>query len=241
MTHTLRCRTLCLLGLCLATTAGCDTGGRPGLARFETLGISLDEGIQEQRLPSVLSGSVYLAWPQGAEHDCALASRDIEATLNGITLEPIEGVEGTTPGDNASCLSPAFRFVIARYDERGKDGQLTIEVREGDERVRLVAPGFFKVRGVPDTAQWTVPSGASAVLPWAPATDELSRLTSSSSFGLEMTPVPGGLQVTSSQPPINDARLIVTGEVGVRVETCEGIARCSARLPVKQLVDVDVL
>jgi hypothetical protein len=236
---------------CGPSSSGCDPSSSdcgpssPGLERFDGLLVQVDDEIDENGLPQVVAIYAGFTRPQGEEPDCRPASSAIVATLNGRPMDPVEGVQepSSSPAENPNCFAPAFRLVISREEALQDGGRVTVVVEEEGERVRLVSDRLLGWHG-PErlgSPSWYVPRGSGTFIPWVPAEDDLSELKGDSLRNeVGMEPRAGGLWVMGYSGQYTNRVLSVSGKVSVAVSTCEGIERCSARIPVRHYIDLNV-
>ncbi|WP_257449694.1 hypothetical protein [Archangium lipolyticum] len=238
---------LLLLSLSLALS-GCGPA-HPGLARFSNVSVQLDQRIEGGTLPPVLSVLVSFSRPEGDKEDCALASEDIVATFNGHPMIPVEGVQrpfGVQDffgmQDNPNCFAPAFRVALSREEALAEGGRATVVVQEGDERVSLVSDHYFNPHGPAGAGPWELQSGQGALIPWSYADDTLSLLRGSSLRNeIRMEPREGALWVMGYRGEYVSRVLIVDGDVGVSVSSCEGIESCAAMVLVHHVINLQIL
>jgi hypothetical protein len=205
----------------------------------------VNDEIDEDGLPPVVAIYAGFTRTQGEEPDCRLASSAIVATLNGRPMSPVEGVQkpSSSPEENPNCFAPAFRLVMSREEALQDGGRVTVVVEEEGERVRFVSDKLLGWHG-PErlgSPSWYVPRGSGTFIPWVPAEDDLSELKGSSlhnEVGMELRA--GGLWVMGYSGQYPNRVLGVSGTVSVAVSTCEGIERCSARIPVRHYIDLNV-
>jgi hypothetical protein len=236
---------LLLLSLSFALS-GC---GRPGLERFSSLEVRLDQYYEGGKLPPQVTLLVFFSRPEEDKHDCALASADIVATFNGHPMYPVEGVQqpffNVTDAfrgpENANCFAPAFRVVLSREEALAEGGRATVIVQEGEERVSLVSDQFFNPHGPAGAGPWKLQSNQGTLIPWSPADDDLSRLRGSSLRNeIRMEPREGALWVMGYRGEYVSRVLIVDGDIGVNVSACEGIEACTATVPVHHVLDLEI-
>lgn len=237
----LRSHLLSFTALALLLTTGC--GGGPGLSRFEGIFVRIEpSGVGGSHIGHVVSIRASLQHPREGTRDCRL-SRTV-AFFNGRPMHPIGGVPlSPFQFDNPNCLAPEFMLNLEAQDALSDGGRATIVFEEGGEQVRLVSEALLAPHGPADNggAPWAIPLDGRLV-PWVPAEDDLSALRGSSlreEIGMQSRD--GGLWVRPLRGADTQALvLLVEGDVSVGVTECEGIARCTAQVPVHHVIDLRI-